>query len=79
MPISVSNTQARDAMKAQFIADAASDSSRPGAWKWEIRQKMWDYMEANDVARFPRPVHHRIPNFVNAGALGWCIFALRRV
>ena len=23
----------------------------PQAWKWEIRKKMWDYMEANDIAR----------------------------
>lgn len=36
------------------------------AWKWQIRKRMWDYMEANDIACFPRPVHHRIPNFANA-------------
>lgn len=24
--------------------------------------QVWDFMEANDIARFPRPVHHRIPN-----------------
>uniref|UniRef100_A0A8C5S127 Methenyltetrahydrofolate synthase domain-containing protein n=1 Tax=Laticauda laticaudata TaxID=8630 RepID=A0A8C5S127_LATLA len=31
--------------------------------KWDIRNKIWDYMEANNLADFPRPVHHRIPNF----------------
>ncbi|XP_060778803.1 methenyltetrahydrofolate synthase domain-containing protein isoform X1 [Neoarius graeffei] len=38
--------------------------------KWEIRQKVWDYMETKDLANFPRPVHHRIPNF--KGAQGAC-------
>uniref|UniRef100_A0A8D0GRL9 Methenyltetrahydrofolate synthase domain-containing protein n=1 Tax=Sphenodon punctatus TaxID=8508 RepID=A0A8D0GRL9_SPHPU len=27
------------------------------------REKIWDYMEVNNLADFPRPVHHRIPNF----------------
>lgn len=35
-------------------------------WKWTIRKRIWDLMEAKDIARFPRPVHHRIPNFVGA-------------
>ena len=35
-------------------------------WKWEIRQRIWDLMEEKDIARFPRPVHHRIPNFEGA-------------
>ncbi|XP_007427362.1 methenyltetrahydrofolate synthase domain-containing protein isoform X1 [Python bivittatus] len=34
-----------------------------GVSKWDIRNKIWDYMEANNLADFPRPVHHRIPNF----------------
>ncbi|KAL7878489.1 hypothetical protein AOLI_G00094630 [Acnodon oligacanthus] len=34
-----------------------------GATKWDIRQKVWDYIEAKNLANFPRPVHHRIPNF----------------
>ncbi|XP_039359919.1 methenyltetrahydrofolate synthase domain-containing protein isoform X2 [Mauremys reevesii] len=37
-----------------------------GDSKWDIRTKIWDYMEANNVADFPRPVHHRIPNFKGA-------------
>ena len=31
--------------------------------KWDIRQKVWDYIEAKNLANFPRPVHNRIPNF----------------
>ncbi|KAM3828881.1 methenyltetrahydrofolate synthase domain-containing protein isoform 4-T5 [Vipera latastei] len=34
--------------------------------KWDIRNKIWDYMEAHNLADFPRPVHHRIPNFKGA-------------
>ncbi|XP_038224183.1 methenyltetrahydrofolate synthase domain-containing protein isoform X1 [Dermochelys coriacea] len=34
-----------------------------GVSKWDVREKIWDYMEANNLADFPRPVHHRIPNF----------------
>ncbi|XP_066570186.1 methenyltetrahydrofolate synthase domain-containing protein isoform X1 [Amia ocellicauda] len=40
----------------------------PGCTKWDIRQKVWDYIEANNLANFPRPVHHRIPNFKGAYA-----------
>ena len=40
----------------------------PGAWKWEIRKQIWDMMEENDISDFPRPVHHRIPNFKGAAA-----------
>ncbi|XP_027015033.1 methenyltetrahydrofolate synthase domain-containing protein isoform X1 [Tachysurus fulvidraco] len=38
--------------------------------KWDIRLKVWDYIETKDLATFPRPVHHRIPNF--KGAQGAC-------
>ncbi|XP_067447002.1 methenyltetrahydrofolate synthase domain-containing protein isoform X1 [Thunnus thynnus] len=38
----------------------------PGATKWDIRQKVWDYIEENNLANFPRPVHNRIPNFKGA-------------
>ncbi|XP_029463937.1 methenyltetrahydrofolate synthase domain-containing protein isoform X1 [Rhinatrema bivittatum] len=34
-----------------------------GLSKWDIRQKVWDYIEDHNLADFPRPVHHRIPNF----------------
>uniref|UniRef100_A0A8D2ZHK4 Methenyltetrahydrofolate synthase domain-containing protein n=1 Tax=Scophthalmus maximus TaxID=52904 RepID=A0A8D2ZHK4_SCOMX len=38
----------------------------PGASKWDIRQRVWDYIEENNLANFPRPVHNRIPNFKGA-------------
>lgn len=51
--------------KMEQIASAEFDKLRT-PWKWEIRKRMWDFMEDNDIAQFPRPVHHRIPNFVGA-------------
>ncbi|XP_058384410.1 methenyltetrahydrofolate synthase domain-containing protein isoform X3 [Diceros bicornis minor] len=36
---------------------------RAGASKQDIREQIWDYMESQNLADFPRPVHHRIPNF----------------
>ncbi|KAG7473539.1 hypothetical protein MATL_G00096970 [Megalops atlanticus] len=41
-------------------------SLNQGASKWDIRQKVWDYIEAKNLANFPRPVHNRIPNFKGA-------------
>ena len=35
-------------------------------WKWNIRRAIWDHLEATNIACYPRPVHHRIPNFVGA-------------
>ncbi len=34
--------------------------------KEEIRMRVWRLMEERGIARFPRPVFHRIPNFVGA-------------
>ncbi|XP_003460773.2 methenyltetrahydrofolate synthase domain-containing protein isoform X4 [Cavia porcellus] len=36
---------------------------RAGVSKQDIREQIWNHMEAQDIADFPRPVHHRIPNF----------------
>ncbi|NXW57887.1 MTHSD protein, partial [Eurystomus gularis] len=36
---------------------------RAGASKWDVREKVWDYLEKSGLADFPRPVHGRIPNF----------------
>jgi len=52
-----------DAMKAEAEGEYAKLRT---PWKWRIRRAVWDYMEENDIAQFPRPVHHRIPNFVGA-------------
>jgi 5-formyltetrahydrofolate cyclo-ligase len=34
--------------------------------KEEVRMRVWCLMEEGGIARFPRPVFHRIPNFVGA-------------
>lgn len=34
--------------------------------KEQIRRAIWDLMEERGIARFPRPVHGRIPNFEGA-------------
>ncbi|XP_022096478.1 methenyltetrahydrofolate synthase domain-containing protein-like [Acanthaster planci] len=36
--------------------------------KASIRQKVWNFLEEKNIACFPRPVHHRIPNFKGAAA-----------
>jgi 5-formyltetrahydrofolate cyclo-ligase len=36
--------------------------------KQAIRERVWDDLEASDVARFPFPPHDRIPNVVGADA-----------
>uniref|UniRef100_A0A8C5T9M0 Uncharacterized protein n=1 Tax=Malurus cyaneus samueli TaxID=2593467 RepID=A0A8C5T9M0_9PASS len=33
------------------------------ASKWDIREKVWEHLEAAGLAEFPRPVRGRIPNF----------------
>ncbi|KAL6962520.1 5-formyltetrahydrofolate cyclo-ligase [Sarracenia purpurea var. burkii] len=61
------DAEARKSM-AETSERASSDEDDPGAWKWAIRNRVWDTMEAKNIAQFPRPVHHRIPNFVGAPA-----------
>lgn len=47
--------QARTGMRAKLRQDTAAERLQPGSvaggWKWEVRKKVWDYMEANNVAR----------------------------
>ncbi|XP_062022979.1 5-formyltetrahydrofolate cyclo-ligase-like protein COG0212 [Rosa rugosa] len=58
-----------DAKARQTMAEEASSVTEdPKAWKWVIRKRIWDMMEARNIAQNPRPVHHRIPNFVGASA-----------
>ncbi|XP_020797318.2 methenyltetrahydrofolate synthase domain-containing protein isoform X2 [Boleophthalmus pectinirostris] len=38
------------------------------ATKEQIRQRVWRYIEENNLANFPRPVYNRIPNFKGASA-----------
>ncbi|XP_027148838.1 5-formyltetrahydrofolate cyclo-ligase-like protein COG0212 [Coffea eugenioides] len=59
------DAEARKAM-AETSQKETQDESDPKAWKWVIRNRVWESMEAQNIAQFPRPVHHRIPNFVGA-------------
>lgn len=58
------DTAAMQAMKDLAKEEYAKQSRTP--WKWSIRKRIWDLMEEKDIARYPRPVHHRIPNFDGA-------------
>ncbi|XP_047566957.1 methenyltetrahydrofolate synthase domain-containing protein isoform X10 [Lutra lutra] len=46
---------------------------KPGVSKQDVRQQIWDYMESQNLADFPRPVHHRIPNFKGSYLAGQSI------
>ncbi|XP_065009557.1 5-formyltetrahydrofolate cyclo-ligase-like protein COG0212 isoform X2 [Musa acuminata AAA Group] len=63
------DAEARASMAAAAAASDAEGERQggdPKAWKWKIRKRVWDLLEAEDIARNPRPVHHRIPNFAGA-------------
>ncbi|KAK6940044.1 5-formyltetrahydrofolate cyclo-ligase [Dillenia turbinata] len=61
-----------DSKARQSMADTSERETQsnddPKAWKWIIRKRIWDLMEATNIAQNPRPVHHRIPNFVGASS-----------
>lgn len=59
------DAEARKSM-AETSEIETQNQQDPKAWKWVIRKRVWDLMEAKNIAQFPRPVHHRIPNFVGA-------------
>ncbi|XP_017715920.1 PREDICTED: methenyltetrahydrofolate synthase domain-containing protein isoform X4 [Rhinopithecus bieti] len=46
--------------------DCVAMEPRAGVSKQDIREQIWDHMESQNLADFPRPVHHRIPNFKGA-------------
>ncbi|RWW80736.1 hypothetical protein BHE74_00010907 [Ensete ventricosum] len=63
------DAEARASMAAAAAASDAEGEGKggdPKAWKWKIRKRVWDLLETEDIARNPRPVHHRIPNFAGA-------------
>ncbi|XP_054787407.1 5-formyltetrahydrofolate cyclo-ligase-like protein COG0212 isoform X2 [Prosopis cineraria] len=59
------DAEARETM-AETSKREMDQKNEPKAWKWVIRKRIWDKMEAQNFAQNPRPVHHRIPNFVGA-------------
>ncbi|XP_078154688.1 nagB/RpiA/CoA transferase-like superfamily protein isoform X2 [Carex rostrata] len=59
--------KARNTMAAEAaVVGTSTSSGGEQQWKWRIRKRVWDMMEAEGIARNPRPVHHRIPNFEGA-------------
>jgi len=46
--------------------DSAGDDGDPDGDKQAIRERVWDRLEAEGVARFPFPPHGRIPNVAGA-------------
>ena len=44
--------------------------------KSSIRQKVWETIEKNDIANFPRPVYNRIPNFKGVNVAGQKVIEL---
>lgn len=54
----------KEPQKIQLLAS----NSTGNLTKASIRQKVWEFLERNDIANFPRPVYSRIPNFKGAGA-----------
>lgn len=67
--------EARDGMEAYMLkieelAEQGNIRAQMTAWKWKVRRKVWNYLEDNDLADFPRPVHHRIPNFKGSTEAG---------
>lgn len=67
--------QARKGMEAYMkrieeLASQGNVRAQKTSWKWTVRKKIWNYLEDNDLAAFPRPVHHRIPNFKGSEEAG---------
>nr|CAD7257176.1 unnamed protein product [Timema shepardi] len=46
-----------------YATEAGGASRAEEVTKQSIRKKVWDILEKNDLAHFPRPVYGRIPNF----------------
>eukprot|EP00931_Biecheleriopsis_adriatica_P068894 TRINITY_DN42788_c0_g1_i1.p1 TRINITY_DN42788_c0_g1~~TRINITY_DN42788_c0_g1_i1.p1 ORF type:complete len:431 (+),score=80.45 TRINITY_DN42788_c0_g1_i1:28-1320(+) len=57
-------------VRIEKLAEEGNVRAQKTAWKWKIRKKVWNYLEDNNIADFPRPVHHRIPNFKGSKQAG---------
>jgi 5-formyltetrahydrofolate cyclo-ligase len=55
-------------MMIRAEAESRQTDSNSNAWKWEIRKRIWDLMERENIAQNPHPIHHRIPIFVGVSA-----------
>ncbi|VAI14991.1 unnamed protein product [Triticum turgidum subsp. durum] len=72
--VAVASAASRSLSSSSFDASAFEaerlrlDAEARASMVWKIRKRVWDVLEAESVARNPRPVHHRIPNFDGAAA-----------
>lgn len=60
----------KEPQKLSLYTGSSSEDEPTDLTKASIRKKVWEFMERNDIANFPRPVYHRIPNFKGASAAG---------
>ena len=60
----------KEPQKLDLYTGNSPDEDNTDITKASIRKKVWEFMERNDIANFPRPVYHRIPNFKGASAAG---------
>ena len=60
----------KEPQKLDLYTGNSTDEDHTDITKASIRKKVWEFMERNDIANFPRPVYHRIPNFKGASAAG---------
>ncbi|CAJ1348251.1 unnamed protein product [Effrenium voratum] len=56
--------------RIEELAGEGNIRAQKTAWKWDLRKQVWNYLEDNGLADFPRPVHHRIPNFQGSSKAG---------
>jgi len=56
---------------------ASQDSYSASREKSLIRNQVWSHLEEQNIARFPRPVFHRIPNFAGAEEAGRRVTAMK--
>ncbi len=55
----------------------SQDSHSASREKSRIRDQVWSHLEERKIARFPRPVFHRIPNFADAEEAGRRVTSLK--
>ncbi|ETO28950.1 hypothetical protein RFI_08176 [Reticulomyxa filosa] len=53
-------------LEKKSVTTHSLDNEEKYFTKEHYRQKVWSHMEHNNIAAFPRPVFHRIPNFVGS-------------
>ncbi len=65
-----------DYLEKQILGEEIylTDPNNVKELKKKIREHIWNLLEENNIARFPRPVYGRIPNFVGAEEAAYNLF-----